>query len=372
MKNGFDKDVAFTYLALRSIKGVGDASIFSLYEHFGTLENIFSLSRDELKEAGIAENVISAILSKRFDEASISSELTLMQENSISLLMLEDSSYPELLREIYAPPPFLYIAGDISCINDNICIGVVGARRCSKQAGSFTFKLASDLASYGFTVVSGFAYGIDIASHLGAASKGATAAVLGSGLLNIYPEKHTSHISNILEKGGAIISEFSLLEKPSPTNFPRRNRIIAGLSKALCVIEANIKSGSLITVRHAIEQNREVFAVPTFPMAFNNATNSLIKDGAKILENVDDILRELKPELISKLTKENEENLLLQVEDDFSRRILSLLLQEPLTINEICLKLNSSVIDAMNSLSELEIEGIVEKGDGETFFIASR
>lgn len=367
MKNGFDTELASKYIALSSIKGVGDASIYSLFSHFGSLNEIFEKSKSELKEANISENILSAILSKEYDQAFVENELSLMEENNITLITLEDERYPALLKEIYSPPPFFYAVGDISCLK-NICIGIVGSRKCSKVASSFTQKLSADLASYGLTVVSGFAYGIDIAAHLGAASKGATVAVLGSGLLNIYPEKHISHIEAILSKGGLLLSEFSLLEKPTPASFPRRNRVIAGLSKALCVIEANTKSGSLITVRHAIEQNRELFAVPTFPTSFNNATNSLLRDGAKLLEGAEDILRELKPELISMLEiDEKQEGVLSLIEDDFSRRLVSHLLIEPLTINDLCLKLNTSIIEVMNTLSELEIMGIVEKGNGEAF-----
>ena len=278
-----------------------------------------------------------------------------------------------MLKEVYAPPALLYVLGNAECLN-NICIGVIGARSCSKMAENFAYKLSKELAAVDITIVSGFAYGIDIAAQKGAVETGATACVLGSGLANIYPAAHTKYIDKILEKGGCLISEFSLDEAPLSNNFPRRNRIISGLSKAIAVIEAGYRSGSLITCRFALEQNREIFAVPAFPGTKNSATNSLLRQGAKFLESSLDIISELKYDLQNKLNDNNSEIVensvkSIEIEDETGQKIYEALSIEPLSLNNICIKLDIDVVSAMSSIASLELDGIIEKTNDEKYII---
>jgi DNA processing protein len=217
---------------------------------------------------------------------------------------LDDGVYPSSLREIYDPPIVLYVKGAWSECLDQPCIGVVGSRKCSTYGQNSAMMLARDLAQRGVTVVSGFARGIDAAAHRGALEAGGrTVAVLGTGIDEVYPRDHKKLAEEILANGGALVSQFPLGTPPVSENFPYRNRIISGLSLGVVVVEAAENSGSLITARLAIEQNREVFAVPGNITSRNSfGTNYLIKGaGAKLVQQWQDIATEMPPQLAAKL-----------------------------------------------------------------------
>lgn len=360
----------YDYIALKCIQGISDVSISSIINKRGTLEGIFKENKSFFYDTGVSEKAVEKILSKSFNEQLVENELRLAEKYNFKLITYEDDCYPALLKEIYSPPASFYVYGNENCLN-NVCVAIIGSRNCSKQAENFTSKLSGELSAVGITVVSGFAYGIDISAHTGALKNGATACVLGSGLLNIYPEKHKKYINDIVKNGGCLVSEFLLNEAPLPTNFPRRNRIISGLSKAVAVIEASFRSGSLITVRTAVEQNREIFAVPAFPVGKNTATNKLIRDGAKILETSLDIIEDLKYDLKIELEKENikEENPAVEFNNKTENIIYEALLIEPLSLNDICIKLNIDVRTALSAVSSMELEGLIEKGPDEKFII---
>ena len=328
-------DTVYEYMALKHIKGLSDTIISLMMEKRGTISGIFQEKADFFYGSNIQSTVVDRILTKSFNEQAVESQIRRAEDAGISIITLEDERYPKMLKEVYAPPALLYVLGNCESL-DNVCVGVVGSRSCSKMAENFAFKLSKELAEVGITVVSGFAYGIDIASHKGAVENGATACVLGSGLANIYPAAHAKYIDKILEKGGCLLSEFTLDETPLPANFPRRNRIISGLSKAIAVIEAGYKSGSLITCRFALEQNREIFAVPAFPGGRNSATNSLLMQGAKFLESSLDIISDLQYDLKIKLNENNSEIVensikALEIEDETGQKIYDALSIEPLS-----------------------------------------
>ena len=327
----------------------------------GTISGIFNERADFFYGLNIQSAVAERIYNKAFNEQAVESIISRTEKENIEIITLEDEKYPALLKEIYAPPALLFVKGNVECLN-NVSVGIVGSRNCSSQAEKFTYKLSKELAEVGITIVSGFAYGIDIASHLGAIEKGATACVLGSGLFQIYPKNHMKYIDKIINMGGCLISEFMPDEMPLPKNFPRRNRIISGLSKVIAVIEASKRSGSLITCRFALEQNREIFAVPAFPSGRNSATNSLLRDGAKFLETSLDIISELQYDLKVELdttcpTPKNNIN----IEDEDCRKIYDTLAIEPLSLNNICIKLDMDVVRAMSALAALELDGLIEK-----------
>ena len=360
-------------MALKHIKGLSDTIISLIMEKRGTISGIYQEKADFFYGSNIQSAVVDRILIKSFNEQAVESQIRRAEDAGISIITLEDERYPKMLKEVYAPPALLYVLGNSECLN-NICVGIVGSRNCSKMAENFAYKLSKDLAEVGITVVSGFAYGIDIASHKGAVDYGATACILGSGLANIYPAAHTKYIDKILEKGGCLMSEFTLDEAPLPQNFPRRNRIISGLSKAIAVIEAGYKSGSLITCRFALEQNREIFAVPAFPGGRNSATNSLLRQGAKFLESSLDIISDLQYDLKIKLNENSSEIVennikSLEIEDETGQKIYNALSIEPLSLNNICLKLNIDVVSAMSAIACLELDGIIEKAQDEKYII---
>jgi DNA processing protein len=219
------------------------------------------------------------------------------------ILILDDGSYPDLLRQIDDPPITLYVRGDWQACLEQPCVGVIGSRNCSTYGKNSAEMLSRELAARGITIVSGLARGIDTSAHRGAIeAKGRTIGVLGTGLDSIYPKENTRLAEEILEKGGALFTQFPLGTPPLKDNFPYRNRIISGLSLGVLIVEASERSGSLITARLAMEQNREVMAVPGNITSGNSfGTNYLIKAGAKLVQQWQDVVAELPSEIAASI-----------------------------------------------------------------------
>lgn len=280
------------WLTLKSVPGIGNLLFKRLIDRFQSPESVLEASYEDLVQVdGITPRLVSGIMGHRTPD-HVRTEIDLIQEKGYRIITLTDERYPPLLREIYDPPPFLYVHGDLEIFFQYI--SVVGARRATRYGIAAAKSLCEDLARYQLTVVSGMARGIDTAAHQGALSgRGKTVAVLGSGLERVYPAENISLFHQISEHG-AVVSEFPLLTEPEAYNFPVRNRIISGMSLGTVVIEAARKSGSLITARLASEQNREVFAVPgSIHSMKSSGTHSLIKQGAKLVETSRDIIEEL-------------------------------------------------------------------------------
>lgn len=259
---------------------------------FGTTENIWKLKRLELEENKINEKNISKILDVKC-RLRLDKYVKVMEKNNIELILCNDKRYPLTLNEIEDKPTCLYVRGNLECLYDD-CIAIVGSREASEYGKSVARNFAKEIADRNVNVVSGLARGIDKYAHLGAleSSIGKTIAVLGTGVLDedIYPLQNKKVFERILESGGTIISEFKLGTKPERYNFPYRNRIISGLSRKVLVIESSEKSGSLITANYALEQGKDVFAVPgNITSDKSLGTNKLIFEGANIARNVEDI-----------------------------------------------------------------------------------
>lgn len=290
------------WISLNMTPGIGPRKATQLLERFGSAENVFHALRSELAALRLLPESIQSIIKREFhDRAEI--EFERVKEMGGDILILDDGSYPGLLREIADPPITLYVRGDWQACFDAPCISVVGSRRCSTYGRNASEMLARDLASRGVTIVSGFARGIDSAAHLGAIQgKGRTIAVLGTGIDRVYPKENVRLIDQILSNGGAVVSQFPLGTPPIKENFPYRNRIISGLSFGVLIVEASERSGSLITARLAMEQNREVLAVPGNITSKNSfGTNYLIKSGAKLVQQWQDVVSELPAEIASQI-----------------------------------------------------------------------
>jgi len=291
------------WVELNMTPGIGPRAAAKLLERFGSAEAVYSATRTELEQLRLAPDAVDTIIGRNL-RFTAEAEIAAVRKLGGDVLLLDDGVYPSSLREIYDPPIVLYVKGAWSECLDQPCIGVVGSRKASTYGQNAALMLARDLAQRGITVVSGFARGIDAAAHRGALeAKGRTIAVLGTGIDEVYPRDHKKLAEEILANGGALVSQFPLGTPPVSENFPYRNRIISGLSLGIVVVEAAENSGSLITARLAIEQNREVFAVPGNITSRNSfGTNYLIKGaGAKLVQQWQDIAAEMPPQLAAKL-----------------------------------------------------------------------
>ncbi len=288
------------WLTLRSVKGLSDGTICTLVRHFGGPKEVRSASSSELRHvAGLRSSVVTS-LRKEPDPsvmAHVRKEMRLIEKGGSSIITILDATYPRRLAMIPDPPPLLYVRGTLPSSDDH-AVAIVGSRNATPSGALMTQELSQRLAEMGFTIVSGLARGIDAAVHRGAlTAKARTIAVVGCGVDRTYPPEHRQ-LRKDIEVNGAVVSELPLGSPPLPYHFPRRNRIISGLSLGVIVSEVNQKSGALITARFALEQNREVFAIPgSVRDGKHRGAHGLIKQGAKLVEEARDVVEELLPQL---------------------------------------------------------------------------
>jgi DNA processing protein len=288
------------WVRLRAVPGLGDAAICRLARSFGSAEAVLEASPQELMGVGsLPASLAEAILTRPQGEAAraIDAELDAIERLRLTVLPYGYADYPTRLRSIPDPPPLLYVRGELRP-DDTVAVAVVGSRRATAAAKIVTEELSRDLAACGVTIVSGLARGVDAAAHRGAlAGGGRTIAVLGCGLARTYPPEHES-LQKQIEAHGAVLSEFPVQAPPHAYHFPRRNRIISGLSVGVLVTEAGGDSGSLITARLALEQGRDVFAVPgSIRSEQSRGSNGLLKQGAKPVDCAADVLEDCLPQL---------------------------------------------------------------------------
>ncbi len=295
------------YIALNMVDGVGPIRVRALLDRFNEPQAILSATKADLMQVeGVGDEVARSIISWR-EKVDLDGELTRIEKAAVQIVTRDDPEYPKNLREVYDPPIILYVRGTLS-ERDALAIAVVGSRRTTLYGQDMARKLAYQLGRVGVTVVSGLARGIDTAAHTGALqAKGRTVAVIGCGIDIVYPAENEKLANEIIEKGGAVVTEFPFGVKPDKQNFPMRNRIISGWSLGTVVVEANLKSGALITANQAAEQGRQVFAVPgRADSILSRGTNKLIKDGAKLTEDAEDILGEFEYLLPKRATEQAE------------------------------------------------------------------
>lgn len=360
-------------------EGLGPVIFARLLKHFGSVETILGVSAGALAKVEGVGTIKAESICRTRDKFDADKEIALAQRIGVCIITIEDERYPTVLKRIYDPPPVLYIKGSITKA-DNLAVAIVGARRCShygaEQAGRFAHLLASH-----FTIVSGMARGIDSAAHSGALSAaGRTIAVQGCGLAKIFPPENKQLFEKIWQNG-ACISELPMEYEPLAENFPPRNRIIAGLSLATIVVEAMPRSGALITAQAALENSREVLAVPgRIDSPLSKGPHSLIKQGAKLVESVEDVI-----ETLEYLQKDFTELAMLSAEQaerkadmplfdksqlnltDAEKRIFDSLDTEPVHTEQIisCTGLAAGKVSA--SLVSLRLKGIIKQLPGDYF-----
>jgi DNA processing protein len=367
-------DHLLSWLLLKNVPGVGNHLFKRLIDQWTTPEIVFSQSIDNLMSVqGISKRLAAAILKKQSADKA-KEEIDRAHNFGISLLCLNDDHYPSLLKQIPDPPPILYVYGTLE--PSESCVAIVGSRNATSYGLSVTRSLAKDLAMHHMTIVSGMARGIDTAAHEGAlAGEGRTIAVMGCGLEIVYPGENKKLFHSIAKDNGAVISEFPMQSKPEAYHFPRRNRIISGISMGTIVVEAGEKSGSLITARLALEQDRQVFAVPGHVHSkFSNGTHRLIKQGAKLVENVRDVLEDLGPflnyHLLShetSVSKQIQPAHMLPELNPFEQIIWDHLTLEPMHIDELLMFLDKTTAELSAQLLQMELKGLVKQYPGKRF-----
>jgi len=357
-------------LALNSLRDIGPVIARRLLAVFGSPENIFQSTVRELKEIeGIGENRARSIVSfNQWD--SIQKEIDRVSKSGASIITINDTTYPESLRRISDAPLVLYVKGKIKD-TDKYAVAIVGSRLPTDYGLQVAEKISYRIASYGLTVISGMARGIDTIAHKGALmAKGRTIAVLGSGIDIPYPAENRG-LMNAIASAGAVISEFPLGTGPNKENFPQRNRIISALALGVVVIEAAVDSGSLITVGYALEQGKEVFAVPgNITSVTSKGTNNLIKKGAKLVDSAEEIIDELRYQIkgILKEDKTITQKQLPEMTDD-EKKIYNYLGEEPKHIDTIVRGTGIVSHKALSILLSLELKGIVRQIEGKNFSI---
>ena len=345
------------WVAFSRVPGLGSVRIGRLESHFGTLENAWKASRGDIRAAGMDSKTVEAVTAGRV-EIDPDAEMDRMAEAGVYAVTWNDSRYPPRLKETSDPPPVLFLRGEIFPVDEK-AVAVVGTRKATTYGKDVAQSLTAELARQGVTIISGLARGIDAVAHRAALDAGGrTIAVFGCGLDTVYPPEHRKLAADV-SQSGALVSEHPLGEGPKAGHFPQRNRIISGVSLGILVVEAPIQSGALWTVRHALEQNRDVFCVPgSIFSPSSKATNALIQEGAKLVSGCEDILEELN---LSVVSHQMEMRQVLQPEDGAEAVLLGHVGYEPVHIDEIRRTAQLPIAEVSSSLAMMELKGLVKQ-----------
>ena len=348
------------WLAFNKVRGIGRVRFKLLENHFDSMEAAWSASESELRAAGLDRRTIRSVADGRlkFDPDA---EAERLLKSGVRAFTWHDDDYPAGLKEIYDLPPLIYVKGNLTP-DDERSVAVVGTRNPSHYGRQVAEHLVYDIASAGVTIVSGLARGVDSIAHRIALDAGQrTIAVLGSGLDIIYPREHTS-LSERVAENGALVSEHALGTRPDARNFPRRNRIMSGMTLGTLVIEAGARSGALITARQALEENREVFAVPGSIFSPNSeGTNRLIRESAaKLVTACEDVLEELNLSAVAQQI----EMAALFPEDENEAELLRYITFDPVHVDDVCRSSGRSAPDVSSTLAMMELKGLVRQVGG--------
>ncbi|MBY0378928.1 MAG: DNA-processing protein DprA [Burkholderiales bacterium] len=342
-----------SWLRLGLTSKVGPRTIFKLLEHFGSIENILEQNLTTLEQ--FTNKTVAKLIYSRISDTFVSNSIKWQQQKpNRHLISIQDNRYPLELLQISDPPVILYLEGDISYLNKKK-FAIVGTRHPTNQGAENAMNFARDLSNNGLTIVSGVASGVDRYAHLGALQgKYSTIGVIGTGVDVRYPKTNSDIYDKIIESG-LLVSEFAIGTMPLSQNFPRRNRIVAGLSIGLLVVESTIDGGSLISANLALEMGREVMAIPGSiynPVA--KGCHKLIKSGAKLVENVNDILEEIMPMLEESIIDESQ----------CPEPILEIMGFEPINIDALCIKVQQDFSEICAKLLEFELSGLITNCGG--------
>jgi DNA processing protein len=350
-----NKEIQY-WVGFNIIPGIGRVKFAQLENHFGNLQNAWKASLGDLKQAGLDSNTLQAIETFR-PQTILESEMEKLEKCGVTPYTYHDSGYPSRLKEIYDYPPLIYVKGDI-IPQDEWCIAVVGTRKATVYGRQVTEEIVSDLASNKITVVSGLARGIDtVAHHTAIKAGGRTIAIFACGLDTIYPSENANLAANITRQG-ATVTEYPLGAKPRPDNFPRRNRIMSGMCLGTLVVEADESSGAIITAHMALEQDREVFAIPGSILSpMSRGTNRLIQEGAKLVRNCADILEELN--LTASVQQIEMKEIIPTSETE--ALLLKQLAAEPTHIDVVCRNSGLPVSTVSSNLAIMELKGLVKQ-----------
>ena len=374
------KDDLTIWVALKSVEGVGNVAYRNLLAAFGSPDRVFEATLPQLEQtAGLNHKTARNIKDFRGLQRA-RAEIDRAAREGVSIVTVKDPDYPERLRKIYDYPPILYIKGTLA--PEDIPVAVVGSRNASPYGRFVTERLCRELALRGVTVVSGLARGIDTCAHRGAlAGRGRTIAVMGCGIDVIYPLENRK-LHGEIASNGAVVTELPFGTEPDRPHFPARNRIISGMSLGVLIVEAGEKSGSLITARCALEQGREVFAVPgSIDLPGSRGTNSLLRQGAKLVEGVEDILEEILPQLehppavtqrqpsgpVSTPAAHVQPAATREALTEKESRLLGLITEKPLDADTIINRSGLAAAEVLAVLLTLELKGHVLQLPGKLF-----
>ena len=371
-----EKEELKYWLAWNRLKEIGPIRFAKLYQYFSSLEEAWNSDlkkTDMMNLLNIREETMDKIEQQK-KQIDPHGELNLLQKRSIKAITIKEEGYPALLKNIYSPPPVIYYQGNfVNIMKEAKGLAMVGSRKATYYGRKVARDMAGEIAQSGYIVISGLARGIDTCAHLGALeAEGLTVAVLGCGLDRIYPSENTNLARRIIEKG-AIITEFPLFTRPEKNNFPRRNRIISGLSLGTIVVEATKKSGALITADYALEQGREVFSVPGSIHSFLSiGCHNLIKQGAKLVNNYHDILEELQQEnnlfsvIADRVEDDERSNVTIEL-TDYEKKLLKYISIEPLHIDEITELTALPFTRVSETLLSLELKNLIREVEGKRY-----
>jgi DNA processing protein len=344
------------WVGFNAISGIGRVRFAQMENYFGSLEKAWLASTGDLKQAGLDRSAVQAINTGR-PQISLDDEMEKLAKADIQVYTYHDTGYPERLKEIYDYPPLIYIRGSL-LPRDEWCLAVVGTRKPTAYGRQVAEEIVTDLAQAKITIVSGLARGIDAVAHRSALKAGGRSiAVFACGLDNVYPPENAALARSIMEQG-ALVSEYPPGTRPRSEYFPRRNRILSGLSLGVLVIEAGASSGAVITANLALEQNRDVFAVPGSILSPSSAgTNRLIQEGARLVTRAADILEELNLTTVTHQIAMKE----IIPTTETETVLLKYLTPEPVHIDEVCRGTGLSIATVSSTLAMMELKGMVRQ-----------
>ncbi len=359
------KDDLKYWVGFNIIPGIGRIRMSQLESHFGNLEDAWGATAGALKQAGLDSSTINAITTWQ-PKISLDEEMEKLGRFGVKVFTWRDEGYPARLKEIYDYPPLIYVRGSL-LPQDEWCLAVVGTRRATVYGRQVTEEIVADLARSKIAIVSGLARGIDSVAHRTALEAGGrTIAIFACGLDTVYPSENANLARSIIQQG-ALITEYPLGTKPRAENFPRRNRIMSGMSLGVLIVEADETSGAIITAHMALEQDRDVFAIPGSILSpVSRGTNHLIQEGAKLVRDYTDILEELNLTTVAHQIEMKE----IIPPSDTEASLLKQLSTEPTHIDEVCRSSGLPISTVSSALTMMELKGMVKQTGNMSYVLA--